>query len=181
MRAARALDLFSQVAELARLGVPISKLYQAIDAALHELMGRKLLTILRLADERLYRMYTSDLSSYPVGGSKSIRNDGWLQSMLADGVPVISPDPKTVQQRFVDHEAIIVLGCGSVMNLPITCPFGTLGSLNLLHEAGWFAPEHILLARPFATLLAVAWLGEELSDHGSWPPWSGEIATPTAL
>jgi len=34
-----------------------------------------------------------------------------------------------------------------------------LGSVNLLHEAGWFSHEHVLFARPFVGLLTVAWSG----------------------
>lgn len=164
MTAERALRLFADAADLARRDPADGALYRAVEAALAELVGFKLLTVLRLRDQRLHRLHTSDLRSYPAGGFKDIRQDAWLQSMLAAGTPVISSDPATVRARFVDHEAIFALGCGAVMNLPVTSPSGTLGSLNVLHQSGWFQAEHVLLARPFVALLGLAWSGAQGTD-----------------
>lgn len=140
-------------------------LYRAIEGALNELVGFKLLTILRLQGSRLVRTHTSDSATYPSGGYKDITDDQWLRSMLSDGVPVISEDSTKVQESFVDHEAIFAMGCGSVLNIPVISALGTLGSLNLLHEAYWVKPEHIVLARPYASLLAVAWLADETHNR----------------
>ncbi len=160
MKSARALALLSHASELAALK-PEAGLYRSIEGALEELVGFKLLTILRLQGSRLVRMHTSDSATYPPGGSKDIGNDAWLRSMLSDGVAVISEDAPSVRERFVDHEAIFAIGCGSVLNIPVTSALGTLGSLNLLHDAHWFKPEHAVLVRPFASLLAVAWLAND--------------------
>lgn len=164
MKSARALELFSHASELA-IQDPDAGLQRAIEGAVDELVGFKLLTILRLQGSRLDRSHTSDPATYPAGGHKDISNDQWLRSMLSDGVPVISEDAAKVRERFVDHEAIFAMGCGSVLNIPITSALGTLGSLNLLHEANWFKPEHIVLVRPFALLLAVAWLANETHNR----------------
>ncbi|MFC7462650.1 GAF domain-containing protein [Hydrogenophaga defluvii] len=132
-------------------------LYREIERAMDDLVGHKLLTILKLEESRLHRMHTSDLARYPVGGYKDITHDRWLTAMLRDGTPIISADADAVRARFYDHETIFALGCGAAMNIPIVGPRGTLGSLNLLHQPGWFAPEHVRVARPFALLLALAW------------------------
>lgn len=83
--------------------------------------------------------------------------------MLEVGQPVVSSTPDQVQERFPDHHSIFSLGCGAVLNVPIVSARGTLGSFNLLHEAGWFNWEQALIARPFAVLLALAWTAQ-LSD-----------------
>lgn len=155
-------DWLEQASNAMREPARPERLYQVIDQAMKALVGYKLLTILQLRDERLHRMHTSDLARYPAGGFKNIANDIWLKTMLSDGVPVISATPEIVKQRFFDHETIFAMGCGSVMNIPVLGPTGTLGSLNLLHEANWFNSEHILAASPFATLLAQAWTANEL-------------------
>lgn len=160
MKSARALALFSHASKLADQDPDVG-LYRSIEGALGELVGFKLLTILRLQGSRLVRMHTSDCATYPSGDSKDISNDPWLRSMLSDGVPVISEDAASVRERFVDHESIFAMGCGSVLNIPVTSALGTLGSLNLLHDAHWFKPEHAVLVRPFASLLAVAWLAND--------------------
>lgn len=159
MKPRRALELFSNATTLIGPGGDTSELYAFIEAAIDELVGYKLLTILRLESRLLRRMHSSNPQSYPVGGAKDITDDAWLRTMLKDGVPVISADPTVVRHRFFDHETIFALGCEAVMNVPVTGPPGTLGSLNLLHKAGWFTPEHVLFARPFAALLALAWSG----------------------
>ncbi len=153
----RILHLLAQTADAARSDLQTGALYRAIETALQELVGYKLLTILQVRGDRLYRRHTSNLARYPAGGYKTISQDPWLQTMLGQGKPVISADPQTVQQRFFDHEVIASLGCGAVMNLPVTCAAGTLGSLNLLHEAHWFTPEHLQVADLFAAQLALAW------------------------
>jgi hypothetical protein len=159
----RSLELFSVGADLLGPAIGMQELYAFIEAALGELVGFKLLTILKLEGRSLHRMYSSDLRSYPVRGVKDIAGDTWLQAMLDVGQPVVSGDPILVRQRFRDHDAIFSLGCGAVMNIPIRSATGTLGSVNLLHEAGWFNREHVIFARPFVALLAVAW---SASSHG---------------
>lgn len=169
MTISNALSLLSESADAALCNVEGGEIYRSIESALRELVGFKLLTILKVRGDRLYRMHTSDLATYPAGGYKSISEDPWLQTMLGQGAPVISPDLVTVQKRFWDHQAIASLGCGSVMNLPVTCSAGTLGSLNLLHEANWFTPHHLQLARLFSTQLAVAWLAKDNVAVDKWP------------
>lgn len=169
MTPSHTLSLLNQTADAALGSVQNGEIYRSIESSLHALIGFKLLTILRVRGDRVYRMHTSDLVAYPTGGFKSIHDDPWLQTMLGQGAPVVSPDPETVRQRFFDHQAIAELGCGAVMNLPVTCAAGTLGSVNLLHEAHWFTPHHVQVARLFSTQLAVAWLGQEAPLIDTWP------------
>lgn len=163
------LEYLSLTANAVRGGLLTGELYRHTEEALQELVGYRLLTILQARDDRLYRVHTSDLVSYPTGGCKVVSADSWLKTMLEQGLPVISPDLPTVRQRFPDHEVIESLGCGSVLNVPVTCPTGTLGSVNLLHEANWFTSEHGQIARLFATQLAVAWLARALLPGRTGP------------
>ena len=125
---------------------------------MRELVGFRLLTIQRITEdgEALQRLHSSD-ASFPVGGCKSILGDAWIQRVLKAGEPVITSDRDGVREALIDHAAIFALGCGSVLNVPVATPIGTLGSFNLLHEQAWFTPQHVLVAQPFAALLALAW------------------------
>lgn len=154
--AQRCLTLFDAGFDLMRRD-DINGLHLLVENALAELVAFRLLTILRLEGSKLYRIHTSDLVSYPTGGSKDIAQDQWLSSMLHGGVPVISDNAEQVRERFFDHEAIFTLDCESVMNVPVVGVHGTMGSVNLLHHAGWFTQEHALFVRPFVSLLATAW------------------------
>lgn len=153
----RALELFSEVESQLHSNFELSRTYSLIESALSELVGFKLLTILQMEGAQVRRVHSSDLVSYPVGGTKDLTGDAWLRAMLEAGQPVASNTPELVQERFPDHQAIFSLGCGAVLNVPIVSGRGTLGSFNLLHEGGWYNWQQALVARPFAVILALAW------------------------
>lgn len=156
----RALELFSEASDYARTDFGPEKAYGLVERALSDLVGFRLLTILRIEGTLVRRMHSSDPAGYSVGGTKDIATDAWLRAMLDAGRPVVSETPELVRERFPDHDAIFSLGCGAVLNVPIVAAGVTLGSLNLLHAAGHFSREHALVARPFAMLLALAWTAE---------------------
>ena len=57
-----------------------------------------------------------------------------------------------------DHELIASLGCDSVLNMPVRFGGQTLGTLNLLHRAGWYSEADIPTTRLFAHLALPAML-----------------------
>ncbi|PAY10703.1 GAF domain-containing protein [Bradyrhizobium sp. UFLA03-84] len=160
MMSQRALELFSEAADHVRSDFGPEKAYGLVESALSDLVSFKLLTILRVDGTLVRRMHSSDPAGYSVGGTKDVAADAWLRAMLDAGRPVVSGTPELVRERFPDHDAIFSLGCGAVLNVPVVGAGATLGSLNLLHEAGHFSREHALVARPFAMLLALAWIAE---------------------
>jgi hypothetical protein len=154
----RALYWYDMVVTRLR-GVPhVEESYRLVDEALRELIDFKLMTVQRVTTDGkfLERLYTSD-PRFPLGGHKPFTDDAWLTSLLAEGEPVITSGSAAVKAAFRDHEAIFALGCGAVLNVPITAPSGTLGSLNLLNIEGWFTRDHVLAAQPFCPLLALFW------------------------
>lgn len=140
---------------------PSPRLYEALERALGELVGFKLLTVLRVQGPLVLRLHSSQPDTYPAGGTKDLRRDPWLRSMLSLGEPMLSPDPVQVRTHFPDHQAIFAMGCGAVLNVPIRSALGTLGCLNLLHETHHFDDTHLAVARLFAPLLGLAWLAHD--------------------
>lgn len=59
---------------------------------------------------------------------------------------------------FHDHELIASLGCESILNLPVCHKGLVIGTLNLLHGAGWYDAGDIPLGQVFAALAAPAFL-----------------------
>ena len=171
----RTLELLSDIADHMRSDCRVRKPYALVESALGELVGFRLLTILRMEDVQVRRLHSSDPESYPAGGVKDISNDTWLREMLEAGKPVVSNTPELVRQRFLDHQSIFSLGCGAVLNVPITDTRRTLGSINLLDEAGRFGREQTLIVQPFAALLALAWSAEvtEAKADGAGSPSGG--------
>jgi len=59
---------------------------------------------------------------------------------------------------FFDHELILSLGCESVLNVPVAWDGRVLGTINLLHEAGWYDEADVPVALAFAALAVPACL-----------------------
>ena len=134
-------------------------LYQAIQDALAEAPGFRLLTVLRFtADgEGLERLFSSNPRVYPARGVKQVGQDRWLRHLLTVTEPQLSPDAEAVRRNFFDAQAIFDLGCESALNLPILFQGRNLGTLNLLHRGHWYQPSDGALCMPFANQIGAAW------------------------
>jgi GAF domain-containing protein len=131
-------------------------LFQSIDQALAELVGHKLFTILYTSPDaqQVIRLYSNQPVAYPVSGVKKMGPTPWGELVITRGQPYIGNDAAAIKWAFFDHELIASLGCDSVLNIPVVVEGKTLGTLNLLHQAGWYEDRHADIATPFAYLLA---------------------------
>lgn len=114
---------------------------RALDQALAQTVGHKLFTVLVLnwAKKENQRYYSNQPRAYPVGGSKPIVEQGWFyEQVIVAGRPQIQRNADDIVRAFPDHELIRSLGCESAINYPLRFAGRTIGSLNLLHEAGWY-------------------------------------------
>jgi hypothetical protein len=146
-------DFSSVVTAAAAPGQP-GTLFAALDAAMGQAIGHKLFTILVVhpGGKESQRYYSNMPREYPVGGRKPINPTHWFQKVLGDGVPYIGRDHADIADVFYDHELIRSLGCESVLNVPVRWNGSSLGTINLLHEAGWYEEGDIATAQLFAAL-----------------------------
>lgn len=136
-------------------------LFSALQAAMGQFLGHRLFTIMRHdpAAGRNRRVHSSNPGAYPVSGYKPVDwQHPWAQRLLVLGQPWIGRDAADVAWAYPDHEKIAALGLASAMNLPVRWAGRTLGSVNLLHEAGHYADRHAELGMIFAALAAPALL-----------------------
>jgi len=155
-------DRFASCVEaMTQSGQP-APLYKAVEAAMQELIGWKLFTILVVTPEgdRVRRTYTSNPKAYPVGGFKPYAQNEWGDLVLRAKRPYIGKNADDIRWAFFDHELIASLGLASVLNMPIIWNDRVIGSMNLLHVANHFAPAHAAIAKPFAQLLVPAMMLE---------------------
>jgi hypothetical protein len=128
--------------------------FRAVDAALAAVVGHKLFTILihhpGLAQSE--RFYSNQPDSYKVGGRKPVTDTAWMERVIVQGQPYIGRTRHDIEEVFFDYELILSLGCESVLNLPVRWQGQTVGTLNLLHRAGWYDESHIAPARLYAHL-----------------------------
>lgn len=136
-------------------------LYPALEHALGAMIGHKLFTLMALdyGTNEAARIYTSHPVEYPIGGRKPLGEmTGWGKHVLEGLQPWIGKDADDIRWAFFDHETIAALGCASCLNMPVIDTARAdgpkvIGTINLLHEAGWYTSDHIAKAAPFAALL----------------------------
>ncbi|WP_407189198.1 GAF domain-containing protein [Bradyrhizobium centrosematis] len=135
-------------------------LFAALDQALKSAIGHKLFTILTYDDGsgEAARIYSSRPGPYPTGGRKRLTAGPWAEAVLDRGEAYVGYTIEDLRNVFPDHELIASLGCESVLNMPVRWRGRTLGSLNLLHEAGWYGEDDVAACLPFAQLALPALL-----------------------
>ncbi len=142
------------VAAAQREGGQPDTLFSALDAAMRAAIGHKLFTILVIhpGAKESQRYYTNMPQAYPVGGRKPINETHWFQRVVGQGEAYIGRDYADITDVFFDHELIRSLGCESVLNVPVRWDGRTLGTINLLHEAGWYAESDVPVGQLFSAL-----------------------------
>ena len=134
--------------------------FRALDRALAAAPGHILFTVLvhHPARRESERFYSNMPAEYPVGGSKPVTNSPWMQTVIERGEPYIGRTREDIKDVFYDYELIWSLGCESVLNLPVRWRGQTMGTLNLLHRAGFYDTAHVEPVRLAAHLALPALL-----------------------
>jgi hypothetical protein len=135
--------------------------FAALQNAMAVAIGHRLFTIMRHdpVAGRNRRIYSSDPEAYPVLGSKPVAWDHpWAQLVLVAGRSWIGRDAADIAWAYPDHEKIVGMGLASAMNLAVRWNGRTLGSVNLLHDAGHFVEADAAIGAVFAALAVPALL-----------------------
>jgi hypothetical protein len=139
----------------AQAGVPQPEAtFAAIDRALAATTGHILFTMLihhpGLRENERY--YTNMPNAYPIGGRKPMHDSPWVRRVIQAGEPYLGRTREDIRAVFFDYELIWSLGCESVINMPVRWGGQTLGTVNLLHKAGWYEESDFANVRLFAQL-----------------------------
>jgi hypothetical protein len=134
--------------------------FRAVDAALAASPGHILFTILvhHPALRQSERFYSNMPDAYPIGGRKPVTDTAWMRRVIGGGTPYIGRNRDDIREVFFDYELIWSLGCESVLNMPVRWRGQTVGTLNLLHQAGHYIEAHEDAVRLVAHLALPAML-----------------------
>jgi len=69
-----------------------------------------------------------------------------------------------------DFALIDQLGCESAVNVPVRADGRTIGSLKLLHEAGWYTEEMLPTLEPVGALAAALLVPLLSPQKRTWQP-----------
>ena len=119
------------------------RIFRAVEALTGAVIGHRLFTIMRHDPERgeVERLHSSMPSVYPVGGRKKKKDTAWSAHVLRDMRVFRANDPDGIRAAFDDHATIASLGLGAVLNIPVVLAARCVGTMNLLHEAGWYTEQ----------------------------------------
>jgi len=116
---------------------------QALDTLSGGTIGHQLFTVMRFDSDRseVQRIYSNMPSAYPAGGRKQKKATAWADQVLSEMKVFRGTTPADIRSAFDDHQTILGLGLGSVLNIPVVFEGRCLGTMNLLHQEGWYRPE----------------------------------------
>ena len=125
-----------------------TSLFPALDELSQAVIGHKLFScsIFRMSGSEsgvAARVYSSDLKNYPVSGLKEIVPNRWTEQVILGRQTFVANSVEDFADVFPDHAFIKSLGLGSVVNLPVIFRGDFIGTVNLLHEAGYYSDVHI--------------------------------------
>lgn len=159
------VPMFASVAEAHAHGGQPEHLLAALSTAVQQALGHILFTVLVFDTEagRMRRIFSTRPDVNPVGGSKPITGSAWMRQVVAEGRPFIGRCRADLKEVFFDYEQLWAIGCESVLNMPAVWAGRVLGSLNLLHRAGWYDEQQIPTARIFGQLALPASCAHQMS------------------
>ena len=123
--------------------------FGALQRLAERTVGVKLFTFMTvdMAAEVARRAYTSDAANYPTSGTKPIRYDSWFDIVHKERKYFVANTIADIAKVFPDYELINSLGCQSVVNMPVVIGGELIGTVNMLHEDGYFTPERVEIIR----------------------------------
>lgn len=160
-------DYTSFTAAIAESDGP-QKAFDALCALTRDHVGAKLFTVMT-HDSRTGvagRVYSNMPDAYPVSGTKPANETDWSRQVIGEKRTFVANDIDAIAAVFDDHALIKSLGCESVINVPIIVAGEVRGTINCLHEAGFYTPERVAAAEALKLPGAVCLLLNQLNSNG---------------
>jgi GAF domain-containing protein len=141
-------DYQTFVAALEEKGGQPDKAFAALEAMTRDLIGVKLFTVMTADTDRHLseRVYSSMPDVYPVSGTKPYNETHWSEITLVNKQTFVANTIGAIAEVFDDHPLILSLGLESVINVPIIVNGAVIGTINCLHEEGYFTEERVKAA-----------------------------------
>ena len=145
------MPTYDHDAFLARLAVPGNQPHSAFEALkdlVVEKVGAKLFTVTTVETGTMHseRLYSNMPEAYPVYGMKPYEDNAWTDIVLTGKQTFVANSIEEIAEVFFDSELIRSLGCESCINVPLVVGGQVIGTLNCLHEAGFYTPERVAAA-----------------------------------
>ena len=153
---------------LASAGGQPAAAFDALCALTRQHVGAKLFTVMTYDDKRGFvrRVYSNMPEAYPVSGTKPANRTHWFEEVLENRRIFVANDIHAIAKVFDDHVLIRSLACESVINVPVEINGEVAGTINCLHEAGFYTPDKVAAAEALKLPAAACFLLNERSGCG---------------
>jgi GAF domain-containing protein len=144
--------------------------FDALRELTQQSVGAKLFTITVVdPDSGLFtRIYTNMPDAYPTSGTKPADETDWSRQVIREKRTFVANDIDSIAAVFPDHALIKSLGCESVINVPVVIGGNVRGTINCLHEAGFYTEERVEASELLKLPGAVCLLLNELDARGGF-------------
>ncbi|WP_375451838.1 GAF domain-containing protein [uncultured Devosia sp.] len=145
------------MASVRRPGTSAAELIGGVGRMVHASIGTKLLTasVFDIGKRQSRRIHSENLAAYPLAGVKPIEDNRWTEIVLRQHRVFSTLRIEDIAEVFFDWRLIQSLGCESNANIPVVVDGKVIGTLNLLHEAGYYTAERLAPVEallPYATI-----------------------------
>lgn len=143
--------------------------FQALEEVVQNTLGVKLFTIMEVDNKRevVWRSYTNMPDAYPLLGEKPKPKNRWSDIVEGQKKTFVANSIDEIAEVFSDYELIQSLGCESCLNLPVFVDGKLRGTLNCLHESGYFTTEKVGAAETLKEAGTLAFLlAESIRNQG---------------
>ena len=161
-------DYASFTETVAKGGASSQTAFDALCALTRDVVGAKLFTVMTHDGSTgvAGRIYSNMPDAYPVAGTKPRNETDWSRQVIGEKRTFVANDIDDIAKVFDDHALIKSLGCESVINVPIVIGGEVLGTINCLHEAGFYTEEKVEAAEALKLPGAVCLLLDRLNAKG---------------
>ncbi len=142
--------------------------FDALCMLTSDLVGHKLFTLMTFDQQNgeARRIYSNMPDAYPVSGKKPAREDDWSRHVIDARQTFVANTIDDIANVFPDFELIRSLGCESVINVPVFAAGKFLGTINCLHEAGYYTPDRVTASEALKLPGAACFLLQHSLDNG---------------
>ena len=119
--------------------------FNALWQLTRDIVGVKLFTVMTHDGKKgvASRIFSNMPEAYPVSGTKPANPTDWSRQVIERKQTFVANDIEAIRAVFDDYELIKSLGCESVINVPIVVGGEVLGTINCLHEAGFYTSDKV--------------------------------------
>lgn len=146
--------------------------FESLERLVDQTIGVKLFTLMEIdhINNVVRRNYSNHPDAYPASGTKPRHKNEWTEIVEQQQQIFVANSIDEIAAVFPDYELIQSLGCESCVNIPVVVAGTVIGTLNCLHEAGYYTPAKVQAAENLKYPGAIAFLLDaylqRTSTHG---------------